>query len=414
MHRIFYFDGVDDLWYSDYCRYDQGSYHKPGYSWPLRYTLREHLAHSPSIAEAAQRYYGREAFKLVSDSFFPNCVSHRPNGDKVIHVFQHLYNYPPALRLKIAFAIVRGTPFERSFHFLRTESSLSEFENLKRAFDQIDKLSNEKALGVLFNFSRLSTPQEETLLIQKINGFLFDNLEHIESLHIKRIITHLCMTPIRDFDANASIEFDTPRYIYSWMLREKPSSPLSKEEGSLVLKELSDKEIAIKSEIKETIAFLQNYILRQQLSVDSQTILLAYFNSRAKTVENFFKNSAQIEAKVLNEVHAWLSACNKQLNSKEKDYTKRPALKIRTPIVRIRAALEIQKSGCFIASAVYGDYRHPDVEKLRLFRDNTVKHLPLGPTFIRLYYWVSPRLSVHLVKHKKVCQTIKYFLKLFI
>lgn len=414
MCRIFYFDGVDDLWYSDYCRYDQGTYHKPGYSWPLLHTLREHLAHSPSIAEAAQRYYGREAFKLVSNIFFPNCVSRRPNGDKVIHVFQHLKNYPPALRLKIAFAIVRGTSFKRYSLSLRTESSHSEFENLKRVFEQIDKLSDEKTLEDLLNFSRLSTPQEETLLIQKINGFLFNNLERLESLHIKRIITYLGMSPIRDFDADASIEFDTPRYIYSWSLREKPSSPLSKEESYLVLKELSERETAVRSEIKETKVFLQNYILRQQLSVDSQTILLAYFNSRAETVENFAKNSARIEAEVFKEIQAWLSACNKQLNSQEKDFTKRPTLKILTPIVRIRATLEIQKSGCFIASAVYGDYRHPDVEKIRQFRDNTVKHLPLGNTFIRFYYWASPGLSVHLVKHKKICQIIKYLIKLFI
>lgn len=50
-----------------------------------------------------------------------------------------------------------------------------------------------------------------------------------------------------------------------------------------------------------------------------------------------------------------------------------------------------QKSeGCFIATAVYGDYDHPQVLKLRRFRDLTLRSTRAGRLFIRLYYRFSP------------------------
>ncbi len=42
--------------------------------------------------------------------------------------------------------------------------------------------------------------------------------------------------------------------------------------------------------------------------------------------------------------------------------------------------------GCFIATAVYQDYDHPQVLKLRKFRDDKLKKSLLGRAFIRLYY----------------------------
>lgn len=53
-----------------------------------------------------------------------------------------------------------------------------------------------------------------------------------------------------------------------------------------------------------------------------------------------------------------------------------------------------RKSGCYIATAVYGSYDCPQVWTLRRYRDNRLtKHL-LGRAFIRCYYAISP----HLVK----------------
>ena len=52
-----------------------------------------------------------------------------------------------------------------------------------------------------------------------------------------------------------------------------------------------------------------------------------------------------------------------------------------------------QKSGCYIATAVYGSYDCPEVWTLRRFRDNTLDRTWYGRAFIRTYYAVSPTLD---------------------
>lgn len=51
-----------------------------------------------------------------------------------------------------------------------------------------------------------------------------------------------------------------------------------------------------------------------------------------------------------------------------------------------------KKSGCFVATAVYGSYDCPQVWTLRRYRDNTLGSTWYGRAFIRLYYAVSPTL----------------------
>lgn len=50
------------------------------------------------------------------------------------------------------------------------------------------------------------------------------------------------------------------------------------------------------------------------------------------------------------------------------------------------------KSGCYVATAVYGSYDCPEVWTLRRFRDNTLAETWYGRTFIRTYYAISPTL----------------------
>ena len=51
-----------------------------------------------------------------------------------------------------------------------------------------------------------------------------------------------------------------------------------------------------------------------------------------------------------------------------------------------------KKSGCYVATAVYGSYDCPQVWTLRRFRDNRLAASLPGRAFIRLYYAVSPAL----------------------
>ena len=51
-----------------------------------------------------------------------------------------------------------------------------------------------------------------------------------------------------------------------------------------------------------------------------------------------------------------------------------------------------KKSGCYIATAVYGAYDCPQVCTLRRYRDDVLAESALGRLFIRIYYKFSPKL----------------------
>jgi len=50
------------------------------------------------------------------------------------------------------------------------------------------------------------------------------------------------------------------------------------------------------------------------------------------------------------------------------------------------------KSGCYIATMVYGSYDHPQVLILRKFRDNVLSTYKIGVWFISKYYLYSPKM----------------------
>ena len=52
----------------------------------------------------------------------------------------------------------------------------------------------------------------------------------------------------------------------------------------------------------------------------------------------------------------------------------------------------VEKSGCYVATAVYGSYDCPQVWTLRRFRDGTLAKSWYGRAFIRTYYAFSPTL----------------------
>lgn len=50
-------------------------------------------------------------------------------------------------------------------------------------------------------------------------------------------------------------------------------------------------------------------------------------------------------------------------------------------------------SSCFVATAAFGNPRHPDVVALRAFRDNHLVKTRLGRSFVRLYWIIGPKLA---------------------
>ncbi|WP_303814380.1 CFI-box-CTERM domain-containing protein [Selenomonas ruminantium] len=73
-----------------------------------------------------------------------------------------------------------------------------------------------------------------------------------------------------------------------------------------------------------------------------------------------------------------------------------------------------KKKGCFIATAVYGDYDAPEVRVLRCFRDNVLDKSALGRVFIRTYYAISPSIANWLRAHNDVSFAVKKLLDKFV
>ncbi len=66
-------------------------------------------------------------------------------------------------------------------------------------------------------------------------------------------------------------------------------------------------------------------------------------------------------------------------------------------------------SGCYIATAVYGDYEHENVRLFRGFRDEVLLNSVLGRIFVKVYYAVSPSLAKHLKPDSPISLVIRHY-----
>ena len=65
---------------------------------------------------------------------------------------------------------------------------------------------------------------------------------------------------------------------------------------------------------------------------------------------------------------------------------------VNAKLYELHPDLTVKKSGCYVATAVYGSYDCPQVWTLRRFRDYTLAATWYGRAFIRTYYAISPTL----------------------
>ncbi len=72
------------------------------------------------------------------------------------------------------------------------------------------------------------------------------------------------------------------------------------------------------------------------------------------------------------------------------------------------------KEGCFIATAIYGDYEAPEVYKLRIFRDTVLLKTLFGRLFVLCYYFVSPALARMIAPNKNAKNFFKMFFDKFV
>lgn len=69
-----------------------------------------------------------------------------------------------------------------------------------------------------------------------------------------------------------------------------------------------------------------------------------------------------------------------------------------------------KKSGCFVATACYGNYDAPEVLVLRQYRDQHLLNHFAGKVFVKFYYAVSPYFAKQLEKSGSAKKAVRTFL----
>lgn len=87
-----------------------------------------------------------------------------------------------------------------------------------------------------------------------------------------------------------------------------------------------------------------------------------------------------------------------------KDLVKKENLSLSTP------NSSSSKSGCFIATAVYGSPYANEVMILKAFRDEWLLNYSFGKAFVKLYYWISPSIANRIAKRKFLKEMTKSIL----
>ena len=77
---------------------------------------------------------------------------------------------------------------------------------------------------------------------------------------------------------------------------------------------------------------------------------------------------------------------------KYKPITPQPYTSNPTPRPTYTPSTPKKSEGCYIATMVYGDYDHPQVMHLRRYRDERLLKSKWGRCFVKIYYFVSPKL----------------------
>ena len=117
-----------------------------------------------------------------------------------------------------------------------------------------------------------------------------------------------------------------------------------------------------------------------------------------ESVENIIKVDDQIDYwKMIYEQRKYL-VTNVGLTVDARNKNRELALSVgntiheKDPSFTVDTIAEVQKGGCYVATAVYGSYDCPQVWTLRRYRDNTLAETWYGRAFIHTYYAVSPTL----------------------
>ena len=116
----------------------------------------------------------------------------------------------------------------------------------------------------------------------------------------------------------------------------------------------------------------------------------------------------------MDKAEAYLKEINPDYVTESEQMEREKQERERQEAEQIEQARTNSKKGCFIATAVYGDYEAPEVVELRKFRDNVLEKNAFGRLFIKLYYKISPPFATWLKAHSSISKIIKNVLDIFV
>jgi len=134
-------------------------------------------------------------------------------------------------------------------------------------------------------------------------------------------------------------------------------------------------------------------------SIGGNTDMLLHFLEHKIEMDREFKPEIKV---LLGKFSSFISA-NQQLNLTLKindSVSQQNFEQSEVFLNRMIKEVKSQNGGCYIATMAYGDYDHPQVLKLRYFRDDYLSKTLIGRSFIKFYYFISPKL-VQVFQNKK-------------
>lgn len=145
-----------------------------------------------------------------------------------------------------------------------------------------------------------------------------------------------------------------------------------------------------------------------------------YNDSRRSEARDHYRSAVEVLERLTSQFadqqNAWflLGVAKEKINDKagtlaalEKAIDLDPTSETGIEAEKLRQVVQERKEGCFIATACYGTYSHPDVQFLRDWRDEVLLRSKIGNWLVSLYYTLSPILARRLSAQPAVSRFVR-------
>lgn len=168
---------------------------------------------------------------------------------------------------------------------------------------------------------------------------------------------------------------------------------------------LSDIELVVIS-TKELEARLVKELFATKFKTDKTA---TSFYDKQKEVEHLFSTEDREKFKYISSVRNILvhNVEENRINDRRKFENTITDLNSAIDVAKTKLKTTSKPKGCFIATAVYGDYDHYQVKILRDYRDTKLLRTVFGRMIVKLYYIISPPIADILQKNKTLAKSTR-------